>query len=149
MLQISEASKNIWKVLQLNLWAFIHIWWNIVPAGTQHCFNVVLTLIFGRDVEQLTTLLISKQPIFNIVSTSKHNVETSSDYNVETTSDFNVDSFKQNQLKVWRCFNIVSIYICLLFLKEFFTQSSYGDPVYNPRRVKCEAKFVSSGSKIV
>ena len=44
------------------------------PAGTQRCFNVVLMLIFGRDVEQLifnvepTLLLLiltsEKQPIF-------------------------------------------------------------------------------------
>ena len=28
--QISQASKIIWKVLQVILWAFIQIWWNIV-----------------------------------------------------------------------------------------------------------------------
>ena len=28
--QILEASKNIWKVLQIILWAFIKIWWNII-----------------------------------------------------------------------------------------------------------------------
>ena len=26
----SQASKNIWKVLQVRLWAFVQIWWNII-----------------------------------------------------------------------------------------------------------------------
>ena len=61
------------------------------------------TLILGRDVEQLiivtinveTSLLIStsgKQPIFNVFSTSKHNIKTASDFNVETTSYYNVET---------------------------------------------------------
>ena len=69
-------------------------------AGTQRCFNVVLRLILGRDVEQLifsveAKLLISmseKQPVFNVVSTSDFNVERTSDFNVETTSDINFET---------------------------------------------------------
>ena len=28
--KILRASKNVWKILQIILWAFLHIWWNIV-----------------------------------------------------------------------------------------------------------------------
>ena len=70
----------------------------IYPAGTKRCFNVVLRLILGRDVEQPnfnvnTTLLISmrEKPIFNVETTLDFNVETTLDFNVET-SDFNVET---------------------------------------------------------
>ena len=42
MLQISQATKDIWKVLQVILWAFIQIWWNMiqeyVSEGISHPF---------------------------------------------------------------------------------------------------------------
>lgn len=41
------------------------------PAGTQRCFNVDSTLIFGRDVVQ---------PFFNVETTSNFDVEISTSY---------------------------------------------------------------------
>ena len=93
-------------------WPGVDFRWGslFVVTGTQRCFNVDL----GRDVEQLifnveTTLLIStsgKQPIFNVVSTSKHNVETTSDFNVETTSDFKVETTSDFNVETTSYFNV-------------------------------------------
>ena len=89
------------------------------PASTHRCFNVVLTLILGRDVKQLifnveTPLLIStlrKQHIFSVASTSEHNVETTSDFKFEatayfTTSDFNVETTSDCNVQTTSYFNV-------------------------------------------
>ena len=47
-----------------------------------------------------------KQPSFNIVLTSKHDVEAMSDFNVETTSDFNVETSSDFNVETMSYFNI-------------------------------------------
>ena len=95
----------------------------------------------NRNENLQWTLLISILNIINSLRTYWHRVTniTSFEKYLESSSGHTLTFYP----------NLVKYRFNNMFLKEYLARFFYGDLVYQLRRVKCEANFISSDSNIV